>query len=57
MNEEYYVAITLDKNENLNTKYINIELRFAIPESSDICSMKMAKTNVEVLSQNKKKFY
>ena len=57
MNEEYYVAITLDKNENLNTKYINIELRFAIPESSDICSMKMAKTNVEVLCQNKKKFY
>jgi hypothetical protein len=54
---QYTITATLNKNENLNSKYDNIVLGFAAPESSSLCSLTIENTNLEMVCYNKEKFY
>ena len=57
MDGQNKITAFLNKNENLNTKYDNIELKFAYPESSGLCSLRIENTNLEMRCFNKEKFY
>ncbi len=54
---QFIVTATLDKNENLESTYYRVELRFAAPESSGTCLVNINGVNVEMICQNAEKFY
>ena len=54
---QFIVTATLDKNENLESTYYRVELRFAAPESSGTCVVNINGVNVEMICQNAEKFY
>lgn len=54
---EYRITSTLDKNENLEKNYSNVELRFAAPESTGLCEIKIQNKNLEMICQNAEKFH
>ena len=54
---QFIVTATLDKNENLESKYSNVEFRFSLPESSGICDLNINNKDVEMICQNQEKFY
>ena len=54
---QYIVYATLNKNENLLSKYSDVIFRISIPESNSICEVNIDKTNVEMICQNEDKFY
>ena len=54
---EYRITATLDKNQNLEKNYSNVELRFAAPESTGLCEIKIQNKNMEMICQNAEKFH
>ena len=54
---QFIVTATLNKNENLESTYYRVELRFAAPESSGTCLVNINGVNVEMICQNAEKFY
>ena len=54
---EYRITATLDKNQNLEKNYSNVELRFAAPESTGLCEIKIQNKNLEMICQNAEKFH
>ena len=54
---QYIVYATLNKNENLLSKYSDVIFRISIPESNSICEVNIENINVKMICQNGDKFY
>lgn len=54
---QYTVKAKLDQNENLNREYTNVALRLSVPEESALCKMTINNDDVELICDNKNKFY
>ena len=54
---QYIIYATLNKNENLLSKYSDVIFRISIPESISICEVSIKDINVVMVCQNEDKFY
>ena len=54
---QYIIYATLNKNENLSSKYSDVTFRISIPESISTCEVSINNLNVVMVCQNKDKFY
>ena len=54
---QYIIYATLNKNENLSSKYSDVTFRISIPESISTCELSINNLNVVMVCQNEDKFY
>jgi hypothetical protein len=54
---QYIIYATLNKNENLSSKYSDVTFRISIPESISTCEVSIKELNVVMVCQNEDKFY
>ena len=54
---QYIIYAKLNKNENLEKNYSNVNISIAVPESSSLCYIKINDKNIEMICENNDKFY
>ena len=54
---EFTINAILNKKGNLKNNYTDIEIHFAVPETSGICQIYIKETNMSMTCQNTENFY
>ena len=54
---EFKINATLNHIGNLKNKYSNVQIQFAVPETSGICEIYIQDNNMNMTCQNTEKFY
>lgn len=54
---QYIIYAKLNKNENFKKNYSNVNISIAVPESSALCNVKINDKNIEMICENRDKFY